>query len=146
MNIVRLDASDTHQLRRLVLRSGDPDAVVAFAEDDHPDAFHLGARSATGDLVGVASFSPQPCPRRPDRRSLQLRGMAVLADWQRSGFGRRMIDAGRQAAVEQGFEVLWANARDSALEFYRGVGFVVEGDGFLTATGIPHHMVIADLA
>lgn len=146
MIVTFLDASDTYDLRRLVLRAGQPDAVVAFAEDDHEGAFHLGARLESGDLVGVASFSPQPCPRRPGRAALQLRGMAVLDELQRSGVGRALLRAGIEEARARRFPVLWANARDSAIGFYGALGMAVEGEGFVTATGIPHHMVVVELA
>lgn len=145
MIVTFLDADDTYGLRRLVLRAGQPDAVVAFAEDDHEGAFHLGARLDSGDLVGVASFSPQPCDRRPGRTALQLRGMAVVGDLQGSGVGRALMRAGIEEARARRFAVVWANARDSAIGFYGRLGMAVEGEGFLTATGIPHHMVVIEL-
>jgi hypothetical protein len=41
---------------------------------------------------------------------------------------------------------MWADARDSALGFYRRAGMEVVGDSYITeATGLPHHTVVLDL-
>jgi NAD(P)-dependent dehydrogenase (short-subunit alcohol dehydrogenase family) len=72
------------------------------------------------------------------------------------GHGRRGRPAGRwgrgellAAAVERltaaGAEVLWADGRDAALPFYERHGWKVQGDGFVAAGGIPHHVVVLDL-
>jgi GNAT superfamily N-acetyltransferase len=146
VDIVIVDASDTHALRRSVLRRGDPAADVHFGGDDHPAAFHLAAVDGH-TLVAVASFSPSATPWRPERFAVQLRGMAVQPDRQGQGLGRSLLDRAMTMLRTQGCEVLWANARDSALGFYTGLGMEVVGDGFVPpATGLPHHVVVLDLA
>jgi GNAT superfamily N-acetyltransferase len=145
VTIEDLDPSQTHDLRRLVLRGGNPAADVDFATDHTVGAFHLGWRDEGGDLVAVASFSPQPCPLRPGRRAVQLRGMAVRDDWQGRGVGRKVFDEGVARARQQGFEVVWANARDTALDFYRKAGMSIEGEGFVVAPGLPHHHAVMEL-
>jgi ribosomal protein S18 acetylase RimI-like enzyme len=140
-------AADAYDLRRRVLRGGRPDAEVAFPEDGRPGAFHLAVRSAgEGDLVAVASFSPEPAPSRAGRRAVHLRGLAVDQAWQCRGVGRCLFEAAVARLRQEGVEVLWANARDSALGFYQRLGMEVVGEGFLLPeTGIPHHVVVLDL-
>lgn len=145
VEVVEIPAEATHELRRLVLRGGRADADVDFPEDRADGAFHLGARTADGDLVGVATFAPRDSDHRPGRRAYQLRGMAVHESHQGAGVGRHLLDQAAVRLRDVGAEVLWANGRDTALGFYRRWGMEVVGDGFVNAAGIPHHVVIYDL-
>jgi GNAT superfamily N-acetyltransferase len=145
MRVIEVDSTATHDLRRHVLREGKHDAEVVFPEDDVAGAFHLAAVDDGARIVAVASFSPEPTPHRPHARAARLRGMAVEPSWQNRGLGRMLVEAARERLRSEGFEVLWANGRDSTLGFYRRLGWDVAGDGFLTETGIPHHVVLTDL-
>lgn len=142
-----IEAAQTHDLRRRVLRDGQAEHLV-FPEDDRPGAFHLGARAEpAGPLLAVASFSPEPTPHRPGRRAVRLRGMATDPAHQGRGLGRELLEEALPRLRAGAFDVLWANARDSALGFYERLGFEVVGDGFLAgpAGDIPHHIVVLDL-
>jgi GNAT superfamily N-acetyltransferase len=146
LTVVEISAEDAHDLRRRVLREGTPSDEVRFPQDAWPATFHLGARDACGVLVAIATFFPSPMPWREGRQAAQLRGMAVDTGHQRSGIGRQLLDVALERLRNAGFEVLWANARDTALPFYRRLGMEVVGDGFLTSdTKLPHHVVLMDL-
>jgi len=141
-----IDASECHPLRRAVLRAGDPAAVVDWPEDSAAGAFHLGVRS-DATLVAVASFAPVATPMRPRAQAWQLRGMAVEPARQRCGYGVALLDAALTRLRAKGADVLWANARDTAVGFYVRYGMRVVGDGFVQPdTGLPHHVVVLDLA
>ena len=141
--IVELHPEATYDLRQRVLRQGMPDTSVEFPEDQHPGALHLGV-AVGDDLVAVASFWPEPAPVRPRARAARLRGMAVDPAWQRRGLGRLLMAAASDLLANRGFEVLWANARDTALDFYERMGMDVVGEGFVSV-GLPHHVVVRDL-
>ena len=146
MRVTTVPAEATHDLRRTVLRGGRPDAEVHFPEDDLPEAFHSAVLDAGGRVVAVATASPAPSGLRPGAAAWRVRGMAVEPELQGRGAGTLLLDAVVTRARAAGAEVLWADARDSALEFYRRRGWSVEGKGYLTpATGIPHHTVVLDL-
>ena len=146
LTVVEISAEDAHDLRRRVLREGTPSDEVRFEQDAWPATFHLGARDATGALVGIATFFPSPTPLREGRQAAQLRGMAVDTAHQGRGIGRRLLDAAMERLRSAGFEALWANARDTAVPFYRRLGMEVVGEGFLTSdTKLPHHVVVRDL-
>jgi GNAT superfamily N-acetyltransferase len=146
LSIVEITARDAYDLRRRVLREGTPSDDVHFLEDDRPDTFHLGALDAAGDVVAIATFFPSPTPWRDGARSVQLRGMAVDPSRQRRGAGRQLLEHAIARLRGEGFAALWANARDTALPFYRRIGMAVVGDGFLTHdTRLPHHVVVMDL-
>ena len=146
LTVVEISAEDAHDLRRRVLREGTPSDEVRFEQDAWPATFHLGARDAAGALVGIATFFPSPTPWRDGHQAAQLRGMAVDTAHQGTGIGRQLLDAAMERLRTAGFEVLWANARDTALPFYRRLGMEVVGEGFLTSdTKLPHHVVVRDL-
>jgi GNAT superfamily N-acetyltransferase len=140
-------AAATHELRRAVLRGGDPSAVVTFEGDDEPTTFHLALLDDEGEVpLAVATFLARPTPVRPGGRATQLRGMAVAARQQGRGLGATLLAAGVALARARGDEVLWANARDTAVGFYERLGWSVAGEGFVDATtGLPHHVVLLDL-
>lgn len=139
-----IEAEDCYALRRSVLRDGDPDASVSWPEDSAAGAFHLAVR-ADGVVIAAASFAPAATPHRPDARAWQLRGMAVEPAQQRRGYGELLLDAALGRLRAAGADVLWANARDSAIGFYARCGMQVVGDGFVAALGLPHHVVVLDL-
>lgn len=119
---------------------------MRFPEDDLPEAFHPAVLDIGGRVVAVATVSPAPTALRPGAAAWRLRGMAVEPELQGRGAGTLLLEAVVARARVAGVEVLWADARDSAVEFYRRRGWSVEGEGYLTpATGIPHHTVVLDL-
>jgi GNAT superfamily N-acetyltransferase len=141
--IQRIAAAETYYLRALVLRDGDL-AAARVPDDDLPGAWHLGARHS-GELVGVASFYPRQCPLAAAVAAVQLRFMAVSPAMQGRGVGRQLLDHARRVLRKQKTGILWANGRDTALDFYTRFGFVVVGDGFIHEPGLPHHLIILDL-
>ena len=145
LSVVQLTADQTYPLRLVVLRSDTPGKDVAFAEDSLPGTVHLGVRH--GDrLVATSSWIPRPFAADPRHAAVQLRGMATLHELQGTGLGGMLLNAGLTRARESGAVLVWANARDAALEFYRRHGFRVVGEGFVDATTqLPHHVVVIDL-
>ena len=144
VEIQRIAAADTYDLRARALRDGDS-AAVRVPDDDLPGAWHLGARHS-GALVGVASFYPRPSPLAADVAATQLRFMAVDPAMRGRGIGRQLLDHALCELGKQRAGMLWANARDTALEFYPSLGFTVIGDGFIHEPGLPHHLVILGLS
>ena len=144
MRVVEVDAEATYDLRRRVLRGDRPDADVRFPQDAVPGTFHLAVMDG-GSVVAVASFSPEATPRRPGARAVRVRGMAVEPRFQGTGAGRLLLEAATARLRGEGVDVVWANGRDSALGFYRRLGWQVAGEGFTTAEGIPHHVVLTEL-
>ena len=145
MRVEDIPAESTHDLRRRILRGGRPGAAVVFPEDSRPGAFHLGVRH-DDTILAVASFSTEATPHRPGRSAVRLRGMAVDEPFQRHGLGRLLVTSVIGRLRNEGVDVLWCNARDSASGFYARLGFEVVGDGFvLPESGIAHHVMVLDL-
>ena len=142
--IERIAAADTYSLRARVLRDGDS-AAARVPDDDLPGAWHLGARHS-GALVGVASFYPRRCPLATDVAAMQLRFMAVDPAMQGRGIGRQLLEHAARELRKEKTGILWANGRDTALDFYTHLGFTVVGDGFIHEPGLPHHLIILGLS
>jgi len=133
-------------VRHRVLREGWPEASVHTPLDAEPSTWHLAALA--GDVaVGAVTVFPEAYPGQPDRPAERFRWMAVLPGWQGRGVGQALMRRVAEIATERGAELLWAHGRDSAQGFYEGLGFTVEGDGFIDeVTGIGHHYVVIAIA
>jgi predicted GNAT family N-acyltransferase len=71
---------------------------------------------------------------------IRMRAVAVAEDRRQEGIGRLMVIESERIAREQGFNRMILHARDVAVEFYRRLGYVVEGDEFFEVT-IPHRFM-----
>lgn len=153
--VVEVAAADTHLLRRAVLRAGTPTTEVRFEEDEWPGVVHLAVavdadNGAVGDIVATSTWVPRtyvdPVTGLAEAAAVQLRGMATATALQGTGIGGLLLEAGCAKSRDAGAAVVWARARDSALDFYRRHGFEVRGDGFLDATTrLAHHLVLRRL-
>jgi predicted GNAT family N-acyltransferase len=129
VTVDEVPAEVTYPLRGAVLRPGGGDVV--WAGDEDPATFHLAARDGAGRIVGVVRFSPAPCPWRPDATApWQLRGMATDPEVRGSGAGRALLVAGLAAVAARGGDLVWCDARTSAVGFYERMGFAVVSEPF----------------
>ena len=143
--VVELTASETHHLRRRVLRDGIPSSDVTYTQDALATAWHLGVRRGAM-LVGVSTWAPEPWPDAPTASAIRLRGMAVDQTEQGTGVGAILLAAGVDRARLTGAALVWATARDRVLGFYERCGFTRVGDGFVDPlTGLPHHRIVIAL-
>ncbi len=138
ITVVPSDAATVQPLRAAVLRPGQPLQAADYPEDHLASTLHLAALDAHGSVVGCATFFPDPYPEDPARPAWRLRGMATAEEVRGQGVGAAVLQAGLAAAAEGGAELVWCNGRTSAVGFYQAMGFVAEGEEFVTATGIPH--------
>jgi ribosomal protein S18 acetylase RimI-like enzyme len=130
-------SSATHPLRQAVLRPHQELASVSFPGDEAADTLHVGA-FGDGVLIAVASVCREAPAGPPDRSAWRLRGMATDPAQRRSGHGRALVHACIEHAQRRGAAQLWCNARLSAADFYRALGFQEEGDPFELPEIGPH--------
>lgn len=142
MIIRRVSAAEVRPLRRAVLRAGMADRTVVFDGDDEIETVHLAAFDDGDRMIGTSTWLRRPCPHEPEARAVQLRGMATAAHLQGHGIGSALLEAGFARWMESS-DLVWANARDAALPFYRRHGFATRGTGFIEpVTELPHHVVV----
>lgn len=135
----------TLSLRSRVLRDHLPGLPSTSEQDEHPGTWHLGAYRGDA-LLGVVSGFAQEAPGRPGAAAQRFRFMAVEPSEQRRGVGAALIAAVIGLARARGAELLWANGRDTALEFYTRLGFEVVGESFVDSPSrLPHHVIVLEL-
>ena len=64
-------------------------------------------------------------------KAAQFRKMAILPDEQGKGFGKQLLQYVIQFCKQEGIELLWCNARTTAISFYKKIGFVTSGEPYL---------------
>jgi GNAT superfamily N-acetyltransferase len=142
--IRRVPVAVVRPLRAAVLRPGQPESAAAFPEDD--EAVHLAAYAddEPDRVVGCVTIFPEELvgERGPGWR---LRGMATDPAVRGTGVGAELLAAADDVARDGGAELLWCNARVSALGFYERSGWTVVSEEFVTETGIPHRRMVRRL-
>lgn len=129
MNVRRIPASLTHDLRHRILRPDQAPHELARPGDDDADTSHFGAYD--GDrLVAVATIMREPEPDGPG--DWRIRGVATEPDARGRGFGRAVIEACVTHARDHGARCVWLNGRVPSEAFYRALGFRAVGEPFDT--------------
>jgi len=141
LHIRQIDAAETRPLRQRILRPHQTIAELVYPGDDHPQALHLGAFVAE-QLTGIASFTPELCPGVSARAAWRLRGMGVLPDAQRQGYGTALLDVGINYVKQNGGDLVWCHGRTSALPFYLSYGFATHGNEFVVPHTGPHYVLL----
>ncbi|WP_249522918.1 GNAT family N-acetyltransferase [Modestobacter marinus] len=140
ITIEQVDAATTYPLRAQELRQGRP---LEIDEDDAPYTLHLAARVDGDEVVGVVRFHPADCPWREGEGSWQLRGMATDPRVRGLGVGRALVAAGLARVAACGGQLVWCDARASAVGFYERLGFTtVTADYDLRAVGTHRGMLV----
>lgn len=104
--------------------------------DQHdPHCLHALARDEAGGVVGTGRLLPGEA--HGARIISHVGRMAVLKEWRGRGVGAALLARLIEAARERGDTEVVLSAQTHAQGFYRGYGFLEEGDEFLEA-GIPH--------
>jgi ribosomal protein S18 acetylase RimI-like enzyme len=140
ITVEQVDAAATFPLRAQELRQGRP---VEIDEDDAPYTLHLAARIDGGEIVGVVRFHPRDCPWREGEGSWQLRGMATDPRVRGLGTGRALVAEGLSRIAARGGQLVWCDARGTAVGFYERLGFSsITDDYYLRPVGLHRGMLI----
>ncbi len=129
IKVKKITYLDTFPVRSAVLRQGKPIETCFFLGDDDKKTTHFGLFKGN-HLIGVASVFEVQNENFKQLKQFQLRGMAVLKEYQGLGFGNLILEEVCKFVNEENAEVLWFNARENAVKFYKNFGFLVLGDSF----------------
>jgi predicted GNAT family N-acyltransferase len=144
VTVEQVAAGETYPLRGAVLRVGRPVEIIG---DDDPATFHLAARTAEGQIVGVVRFHPHACPWRPAAKAAwQLRGMATDPAVRGTGVGRALVSDGLTRVAALGGDLVWCDARAAAAGFYARMGFTVVTEPYEIAPIGPHLGMVVELS
>ncbi len=67
----------------------------------------------------------------------KMRQVAVLSEFQSKGVGKKMVEAFEQLSKSKGLNSIVLHARETAIIFYKNLGYFVDGERF-EEVGIPH--------
>lgn len=125
------DYWDTVHLRELVLRQP---LGMRFSSEElelENESYHIAAYDENKKIVGAAMF----VPLSPTK--LKMRQVVIADDWQGRGIGKELIEFAETFAQSKGYQIIEANARQSALGFYEKLNYQQKGKEFMEV-GIPH--------
>src|SRR5690554_6634450 len=82
---------ETYLIRQEVLRPGRPLNTCHFLGDELKSTFHFGTFYKE-KLVGIISIFKNDNELFKPENQYQIRGMAVLSDYQKYGFGKKLVE------------------------------------------------------
>ena len=129
-HIALIDHKETHLVRHPVLRQGRPLEDCIFDGDELATTLHFGL-FINQNLVAVASFMENPHSLINEKKQYQLRGMAVLKEYQGIGLGHNILKHAETILRTKDATVIWCNAREIAVHFYKKNQFEIIGKPFL---------------
>jgi ribosomal protein S18 acetylase RimI-like enzyme len=135
-----VDVEEVYPIRSQVLRPGQPIESCHYVEDSVDDVFHL-LLEQDGVAAGIASFYPESHPEFNGVNSWRLRGMATVPEVRGLGLGKELLEEGLKQCEKRGANVLWCNARSSAVAFYRKLNFDIKGEEFMIKNIGPHFLM-----
>ena len=141
MEVKQIDAKDTIHLRHTVLRPNGKVEDCNFDNDNEDNTFHLGAY-LNEQLVSCASFYLQNHPEIPNEYQYRLRGMATNEEHRGKGLSSELLRVAFPMIKRNHVNIIWCNARSSAVGFYEKVGFKKIGSEFEVPEIGPHYLMI----
>ncbi|MGS2741210.1 GNAT family N-acetyltransferase [Sinomicrobium sp. M5D2P17] len=138
--IRRISGEETYPVRHPVLRTGLPLSTCRFDSDDAPTTFHIGLYMED-KLAGVVTVLENSHTFFEEEHQFQLRGMAVLQEFQKKGLGQILVREAEKEVEKRNGNFIWMNARKVAVKFYEKLGYRIAGDEFIIETVGPHYVM-----
>lgn len=145
MTIIKeIPSTATFLVRHPVLRAGKPIESCHFDGDDLTSTKHFGIFSDQ-NLVGVISLFKNNHTFFNDCEASQIRGMAVLENFQKKGLGEKLVKHCENYLAEQKNHLIWFNARENAVGFYKKLGYKIMGNAFDIKSVGTHYLMFKKL-
>jgi GNAT superfamily N-acetyltransferase len=130
IKIKNIRAEDTYSVRLAVLRKGKTLSSCLFEGDKLTSTIHFGL-FVNKELVGILSLFENNFGNFTNKHQFQIRGMAVLEDYQKKGFGNLLVSKAEEYAKTRKDSLIWFNARETAIGFYHKVGYQIINNSFI---------------
>lgn len=127
--IKQIHYTETYPIRQVILRPERPLETCFFQGDELETTFHFGLFMEE-NIVGIISLFKNNSPLFSQENQYQIRGMAVLEDYQKFGFGKQLVTYSEKFLKEKNIELIWFNAREVAVNFYKKSGYEIKGNAF----------------
>ncbi|MFV5694723.1 GNAT family N-acetyltransferase [Flavobacterium sp. LB3P122] len=139
-NIKQISALETFPVRHPVLRANKSIDSCHFDGDNLKATIHFGLLDQN-NLIGVISIFEAKNDLFTAEKQFQIRGMAVLKEYQKKGFGKKLICNSEKHCSDQNVNLIWFNARKEAIRFYEKMGYQVKGSPF-EIKGVGEHVIM----
>lgn len=140
-----ISANETYDLRHKILRPNQDREACHYDCDKIDSTFHVGA-NFNDEIVGIATFFKEV---HEDFTHLQnhyrLRGMATDIEFRGTGLGKKILSYGIEELICRNSQMIWCNARTSAIGFYQSQGFEIHGQEFEIVPIGPHFIAYKEL-
>ena len=128
IEVKQIDVQLTYPIRKAILRKG-MSLSHKMAGDEHIDSIHLGVYDG-GRLNCVGSFIGVNSNLFLEKEQYQLRGMASAFEAQGKGYGKYLLSEAESILRKNNVKIIWCNARVTAVNFYKKMGYQVKGTEF----------------
>ncbi len=91
-----------------------------------------------GEIVGCLLLKPL------ENETVQMRQVAVAENFQGKGIGKLLVKHSEEFALKNGYKKIILHARDTAIEFYKSLGYSVTSEMYYEVT-IPHYTMEKNL-
>ncbi len=141
MKIELITALQTRELRQTVLRPNQHKDDLHYPGDDDFLTRHF-AVFFDEEIIGIISIYQENSAVFPYCQSQwRIRGMAVLPEYRQQGLATKLYINSENYVLDKKGELIWCNARVSAVPFYQKLGFIIHGEEF-NLPGIGPHYVM----
>ena len=127
--IKKITAFETYTVRQEVLRKGKPIETCCFNGDNDSTTTHFGLFEDE-NIIGVVSVYKTNSLLFTDEIQYQIRGMAVLENFQNKGYGEQLLKAAEKFCWKEKANLIWFNAREKAVSFYSKLKYKIVGNSF----------------
>lgn len=142
--IKEITAESTFSVRQPVLRPGKPIESCHFEGDNLSTTKHFGYYEEQ-NLIGVISLFQNSNENFSLKNQYQIRGMAILENHQKKGIGASLVLHTEDYLKKEDTHLIWFNARESAVIFYKKLGYeIIKGAAF-EITGVGSHFLMFKL-
>jgi ribosomal protein S18 acetylase RimI-like enzyme len=129
VRIAIVKASQVRPLRNLVLRPGLPIETTYYKEDNDIDTIHL-AYIINKEIISIGTFYPQNDSILKSKNGYRLRGIATHPEFRRNSAATKLMKESFTVLKHKNCDIIWCNARLIALDFYKSLGFKINGKEF----------------
>ena len=142
IKIQQINTEEAYPVRQVILRPGRPAHTCCFDGDHDNNTFHFGAVDKN-TLAGICSVYQKAPPKQQGNHYWQIRGMAVLAEYQGQNIGTLLLNYCLDFITQKAQQpIFWCNARIAAANLYKRQGFEIIGEQFEIPDVGPHYLML----
>lgn len=131
IEIINLNIRTVRNIRKKVLYKNLLKKFVFYEEDKLKNTRHFGLRKKN-QIISILSIIEKDFVFEKKFKSLQIRGMGTLDEFQKKGYGSLLLKKVIELIKEEGnYDLIWCNSRKKIMPFYLNNFFTPIGDEFI---------------